>query len=534
MAFLVDAPATLGSVLDQLGPLVAGWHGPAGDEERPVTAVVIDDAAFGTPLAADSLVLGIGAVDDHAVHELVGRAVVADAAAVLVKRRAEDGPVPGSDRTTVVSIAPDVSWEQLHAFARTAVIATATQRTGPSETLFDVANRLAVLVDGAIVIEDDQLQVLAYSSLEHPVDDARRATILGRQIPGRYVSEIRGAGVTAHLASSAEPVRFDLAEDGMLPRLAIALRTGGRTIGLVWAITDDDREAVARRILRDTAPDIAVEVLRHLTAEASRASDRLAAATQLLEGQPVPGLRRLLGSDADDGFVVVSLQPADTDGDEGADPVGRLAQFATVYVDAHRTPALVAPVTSGQVDLVLGLSSRFAVTRARGLLDELRDRASTTLGAEVHAAMGAPVPDVRRIPASRRDAIAVLDVLRTKPGGAISSPAAGYEEVRAAVALVELGRLAEGAEHLRRGPLADLMASTASNDRQVLETLRAWLDAGCDVSAAAQTTGVHPNTVRYRLTGFQERTGLDLSDPVTRLVAHLQLLLDRPGHGTLS
>jgi DNA-binding PucR family transcriptional regulator len=36
---------------------------------------------------------------------------------------------------------------------------------------------------------------------------------------------------------------------------------------------------------------------------------------------------------------------------------------------------------------------------------------------------------------------------------------------------------------------------------------------------------VHPNTFRYRLRRLVEVSGIDLDDPVERLVAHLQLTL---------
>jgi DNA-binding PucR family transcriptional regulator len=49
------------------------------------------------------------------------------------------------------------------------------------------------------------------------------------------------------------------------------------------------------------------------------------------------------------------------------------------------------------------------------------------------------------------------------------------------------------------------------------QTLRAWLDAHGDVSAAAATLHVHPQTVRYRLAGLREVFGDALDDPGARL-----------------
>ena len=54
-------------------------------------------------------------------------------------------------------------------------------------------------------------------------------------------------------------------------------------------------------------------------------------------------------------------------------------------------------------------------------------------------------------------------------------------------------------------------------------TLRAWLDAHGDVSRAAEALGVHPQTVRYRLTGLREMFGDVLDDPARRLEVALAL-----------
>jgi hypothetical protein len=60
------------------------------------------------------------------------------------------------------------------------------------------------------------------------------------------------------------------------------------------------------------------------------------------------------------------------------------------------------------------------------------------------------------------------------------------------------------------------------------QTLRAWLDAHGDVSAAAAALHVHPQTVRYRLAGLREAFGDALSDPAARLELAIALRMSRP------
>ena len=51
----------------------------------------------------------------------------------------------------------------------------------------------------------------------------------------------------------------------------------------------------------------------------------------------------------------------------------------------------------------------------------------------------------------------------------------------------------------------------------------AWLEANGDTSSAARATGMHPNTLRYRLKRAEKVIGSTLDDPDVRLELHLRL-----------
>ncbi|WP_214402097.1 PucR family transcriptional regulator [Pseudonocardia lacus] len=76
--------------------------------------------------------------------------------------------------------------------------------------------------------------------------------------------------------------------------------------------------------------------------------------------------------------------------------------------------------------------------------------------------------------------------------------------------------------------LAPLRAMPEGAAARAEETLRAWLDAHGDVTAAAATLHVHPQTVRYRLAGLREALGDALDDPGQRLELTIALRAGRP------
>jgi DNA-binding PucR family transcriptional regulator len=73
------------------------------------------------------------------------------------------------------------------------------------------------------------------------------------------------------------------------------------------------------------------------------------------------------------------------------------------------------------------------------------------------------------------------------------------------------------------GPVARLFAYDEEHHTNLVETLRAWLDAFGDIATASAALYVHPNTFRYRLRRLAEVGGLDLEDPDARFAAMLQL-----------
>jgi len=82
------------------------------------------------------------------------------------------------------------------------------------------------------------------------------------------------------------------------------------------------------------------------------------------------------------------------------------------------------------------------------------------------------------------------------------------------LALVADEALARDFVDTRLAPLQAM--SPAARDRAT-ETLRAWLDAHGDVTATARVLHIHPQSVRYRLTGLRQALAGALDDPAGRL-----------------
>jgi purine catabolism regulator len=78
--------------------------------------------------------------------------------------------------------------------------------------------------------------------------------------------------------------------------------------------------------------------------------------------------------------------------------------------------------------------------------------------------------------------------------------------------------------------LRPVLEQDRSHGFRLLSTFRSYLEQGMSLKATAERLGVHPHTVEYRLSRFQQICGLDLRRPEDRLTLELALrVLDLSG-----
>jgi hypothetical protein len=359
--------------------------------------------------------------------------------------------------------------------------------------------------------------VLAYSNLDQPIDEARRQTILGRVPPVDWQQRLEAAGVAPHLRSGEGVVRFE--PKGIAPRLAVPVRAGTEVLGAVWvAQGGEPLGASAEAELDRLAPLALVHLLAHRSVEDIRRRTLGAFIREVLDGR-VPmaahgteGMPRVSGP-----FTVLAFEPAG--GEEPPTSPERVLSIVSLYSEALHRDAMCALVDGRFWTLVPTPADR-ARERTADAARAIVERVARSLHLDLRAGIGMPVPRLADIPRSRRDAERALTV-------AASQPARGHvvriEDVQAHAVLIELLELTHGHAGLLQGRLQTLVGHDRRHGTEFVRTLRAYLDAGCDIRRAGEQIGLHRNSVRYRMRRLLEISSLDLSDPEERLVTELQL-----------
>ncbi|MDX3530281.1 helix-turn-helix domain-containing protein [Streptomyces sp. ID05-39B] len=522
-------------------------------------AAVVEGVTVLDPLepgrSRGQLLLAVGVDPQSAAALDVVREAAREGATAVVFGQGRSGRPPDALRTAAEAAGTALlfrtawlGWTELVGALRAGLVlagvpADPAASAVPLGDLNGLADAVAVLVGGAVTIEDLESRVLAYSSTKEDVDELRRLTILGRRVPQWRVAAMREAGFFRTLWGSGDVIHRPAHGDNP-ERLVVAVRAGGEVLGSIWvAAAGSDLPPHATDTLRSAARVAAGHLLHH---RSHRTDARLTedAARALLDGRGSAAvLTERTGIPAHGHCAVLAVRPGASRNEDlrkggfGAGATaGKLCALLAVCCGAYDVTPVVLPVDRGALILLGGLHKdpRRAEEQVSQLGTSLVRQVADTFGPEARIGLGTVVDALTGLPASRRSADLALRALLS-PGE--QRAVASASEVAETIALNQmLDTLTGAAQATGSGPgtapdtpVARLVAYDAGHGGgTMVETLRAYLDHFGHVPDTARALGVHANSLRHRISRLTEVSGLDLRSPDARLLAQLQLrLLER-------
>jgi hypothetical protein len=526
--------ASLGRVLDDLGSTLLELV--RGDANQPggIGGIAIHDPLEEPALPSHALVLGVAVSDPAELLRALGRhgaaGLVLRAPVVMTDELAAAADESG---VAVIALTRGASWTQLAALLRSLLAEGDVGDSGqetlgglPSGDLFAVANAIAALIDAPVTIEDRSSRVLAFSGRQNEADPSRVETILGRQVPERYTALLTERGVFRELYSGDQPVFVEppitKLGDFSVPRVAVAVRAGDELLGSIWAAVREPLREERTQALCDAAKLVALHMLRiRAGADVERRLRTDLLATALEGGAGAREALSRLGL-ADLPVVVIALATVQSGYSADAtvmNELQRLTDGLAMHLSAVHprcAVALIGDVAYGLVPVTRDSDGEQQGIRiATDFLDRVGHRVPAVVG------VGPVVSDVAGLASARASADRAVQVLCTGNGG--GRRVARLADVYVEALVLELRDLVAARGGQVTGPVARLVAYDDQHNTNLVETLRAWLDAFGDVIAASAAVYVHPNTFRYRLRRLTEISGIDLADPEDRFAAMLQL-----------
>ncbi|NGN91738.1 PucR family transcriptional regulator [Nocardioides sp. KC13] len=482
-------------------------------ETRPVLAVELVEADGPIQVERGDVVLAVGVRSLDDALQIIDEA--RDAAALVLRRAwADQDEVRArcADRGLPLLAIPDESpWSPVMALFRKVLEAAQTGRSHePADDLysdlFDMADKIGALLEAPVTIEDAASRVLAYSTGQEDVDQARMSTIVGRRVPREVRNHFRSVGVFRHLARSDDPLFVPAASPSTRPRYVIPVRAGGEWLGSIWAVVDEPPVLPRSGELRAAVDVIALYLLR------------LRAHTELHRQTQLDHVRTALRGDTTDRPDWLGPEPWRVAALVGPEGLGIEAR-ADLWVILARRLGWRQPVVvdlDGLLYVVLSESSGPGST-GPGSTDWFTDlvRAESRHSPTVGLRLGSAVETLAELPRSRTEAAELSTVDLPGHRHAVASVEDCWPEL-------VLGRALAG---MARMPLVSPVArlTVPGADATLLATLEAVVDHWGEVGRAARVLGVHPNTVRYRLARLAEACPLDLDDPAQRLAVRLEL-----------
>jgi hypothetical protein len=498
----------------ELGPtLLVSARGNLGAE---VSSVVVTDPVNAVAAAPGALVVAVG----HplaAAPDLQKEALSSGASAVLVKGSGE--PQVDDDGPAVLVVDPAADWGHVISLARVAVKAIPAFDEPGDRSLFSLADALASLCGGSVVVHDAGWQLLAHSGGEVS-DQVRSETLVDRRAPAALLVKLREHGVVDRLMHGELIHLQDDEVPGLPERYTAAVLINGQLFGTIWvtpAATTNPEQALDG--LRRSVEVAALALLRHATLGAGPTPEQDVPFAALLGGAHTERLvAQRLGVAVDHGFVLAGIRPTTTDPTERAATARRLLGLARSYGEAYRVTALAA--ASGDTCFLLFPSHDDAARRAAlRVLTDLHSR--LTRSAPHRAMVSGRFALITDITAMRSVVEELLDLSERRGWHGLTDT----EAVQATWRLEQFREVALAHPALLVGPGMRLLEHDRQHGGELLSTLRAYFAAVGDVKVAAAGLGLHYNTVRYRLRKAAEVAGLDLNDPDQRLLAELQVRL---------
>ncbi|MDP9101417.1 MAG: helix-turn-helix domain-containing protein [Actinomycetota bacterium] len=505
---------SVSQLVDDLGGALV--VGTCGNLNATVSAVSVSDPVHPVPMAAETLLVGVG----HALSEcaaLQDQAEQAGVPAVLVK--GDSLPEARESGPAVVVIDPSADWGHVIALARLSVSAAPVMGAQQHDSLFALADALAGLCGGSVVVHDPAWQLIAYSGGDAP-DAVRTETLLGRRAPRGALDRLRQAGVVDRLLKG-ELVHLASGEiEGMTERYAAAVLVSGQLFGTIWVTPSsglDENEALGG--LRRAVDVAALALLRVASIASAQSPERDLPFAALLSGVHTERLvAERLKSGVDGGFVLAGLKPLTTDATERAGVARRLVTLSRSYAEAYRVPALVAAVHDTAF-LLFPCASPNERPAALRVLTDLHGRLQRS--APHRAMISSTFAHLTEVVAMRSLVEELLELSERRGWSGLTDS----ETVQASWRLAQFREVALAHPALLEGPGMRLIEHDRTHGGGLLATLRAYFAAVGDVKAAASAMGLHYNTVRYRLRRASEVADINLDDPDERLLTELQVRL---------
>jgi sugar diacid utilization regulator/putative methionine-R-sulfoxide reductase with GAF domain len=371
---------------------------------------------------------------------------------------------------------------------------------------------------------------------------AAEVAILGADlvVMSAYPANMSINGLLPEIAAAASQVPLDANNATLVARSKdrwLSMRpivAGGNRIGWVCALCENEPGDIQEIAIRQAAVASALYCLEQRSASQARASALGALMWDLLEGMSQvrqSALSRLMDFNVDiqgphrviHGAIDGLAETAREEGWNG-DTVKR-KQRAVHEACERALGSGSLKLIGWRGDLVVAIVAAQDAARTTTVLKSLHDDILAKDGVRTFWGVSAPCAPASELPTANREAMCAA--LAAAKLGTPKSPVVVHEQLGVLTLLLP-GNAVTGGGDLRKfmdGVLGPVLEYDPKHRGVLTKTIRAYLDNDCSLKLTARKLFVHEKTVRYRLSQFEELTGVDLRRHKDRMSVDLALLM---------
>lgn len=384
-------------------------------------------------------------------------------------------------------------------------------------------DKLAERLQRSVVINDPHVRMLYASKHFNDEDQIRVRAILQRDAGAKAIGHVLAQGVSTWSTAGIIPANEAI---GMKARVCVPIRWRGEMLGQLMVMDGDESLTTSElSTINQTAQAVAASMAADWQ-EDSEVTVREQTFLDLIGTEP--RLRRRALSELGHGPQIARFEYAIA---VELGVKGRLDRIAESHVSSALRSAVMMDYRQGQASVAFAIASNsgtlllgsaYALEEAavkihvQKMLDRLADLASGRF--ECVAGIGSSVAGleqahktVRQAHLARRAAVQVH-----------GSPIASWTELGPYSLLLQIP---DAEWHLDSLPDEVQRLLSADLSKDLVHTLRVYLDHACNGPAASEALHIHRTTLYYRLSRVAELAVLNLSDGVTRLSLHLGLTM---------
>jgi DNA-binding PucR family transcriptional regulator len=381
-----------------------------------------------------------------------------------------------------------------------------------------LADSLAEMLGGPVIIEDAKFRVLSYSSVTDHVDRGRDAAILGRRIPDEWLQHLESLGVIETLLGTSQVIDVEHGPFAARRRLLCSIRAEKFLLGILWVaegdtpLPDDIRARMAAAA-RAAAPLL----LRHQEAGFSERSARDRQLRRLLDAGTIShSAAEECGLLPASHYTLLALRIS-PDALLSKINSNRMVDSIDVYCQSYRWRSTVTAV--GHTIYCLLAHDEHLSDRVKGFANSFGSHVGKAIsGHGVRIALSRSTDRLQDVPSTRRQVDQVLETVSATTAVSVRE----FDDALPQIILSMVNEFLKGVA-IDFPKLERLEEEDKATGSDYLTSLRVYLSSSASFSNAARRLNIHVTTLRYRMNRIATISGINLDDPTERLVCELLL-----------